>query len=378
VSGGGTPPRRACVDRWRYARRAAVRGAIISALFSPPVVTPARAQASSPAGASDFIRVVVDPRIELAAIAFHLGDQRAGWTDRGVSSAYRKAALRQFRPHREHRAIRAAPGRAFAYSWPAMAMVQLAPPPTLTRPVRLRMNVERSAGGALALDTWLADLRHFARATDFDAWFHSQAAVHESFVAPVRDLLHSLRLGPRLEAHFGQTVSRFTVVLAPLIQRTVGFGAQVRTAEAEAFAIIGPSGRRRPSELFIDDTATFLALTLHEFTHALVEHHLPSDTTLLLEAAASLQAPAVTAARPAYTDPGVVVVEYLVRACTIAIAAAMLPSEVAQRVARSQAPRAFPRLNHVQSVLADRIAARGLAAACTVDLAEVTSRLADQ
>lgn len=360
------------------ATAALVRRAIIVALLSPAVTSPAHAQASSPAGAPSFLRVVVDPRIELAAIVFHLGDARAGWTNRGVSSAYRKAALRRFRPHREHRAIRAAPDRAFAYSWPAMAMVQLGPPPDLTRPVRFRMNVERSAGGALALDTWLADLRHFARATDFDAWFHAQGAVHESFEAPVRELLEGLQLGPHLQAHFGHTVSRFTVVLSPLIHRTIGFGAQVRTEEAEAYAIVGPSGRRRPSELFVADTATFLALTLHEFTHALVEHHLPSDTTLLHEAAASLQAPSVSAARPAYADPTVVVVEYLVRGCTTAIAAAMLPPEVAQRVARLQAPRAFPRLNHVQSVLAARIAARGLAAACSVDLAEVTRRLADR
>jgi hypothetical protein len=70
-------------------------------------------------------------------------------------------------------------------------------------------------------------------------WFEAEQHAHDAMTTSVQALLGPLSIGDILDSYWGRAGHRRTLILAPLINRTIGYGARVEVegGELELYSI---------------------------------------------------------------------------------------------------------------------------------------------
>jgi hypothetical protein len=314
------------------------------------------------AAAQGTFDIRVDPRVELVSTVFTLMGSRDGWSERPLDSSYRARMHRRFSPFRNHPAIPAAAATRFGYNYPAEAILHFGPPPALEPRVAVAQATIIAAGGQQAFDAWIAGLRDFARDADFMRWFEAEQHAHDAMTTSVQALLGPLSIGDILDSYWGPAGHQRTLILAPLINRTIGYGARVEVegGELELYSIQGPWALAGREPRFIArEPGRFVGMLLHEFSHSIVN---PATAAAADEVAAlaPLFAPIRhDMTRQAYSTWHIALDEHLVRAASTQMAARALPPELARQAAAGQRQRGFRYLDATIEALREEYEGRG-------------------
>ncbi|HSG82227.1 MAG TPA: DUF4932 domain-containing protein [Gemmatimonadota bacterium] len=309
--------------------------------------------------ASPALTVTVDPRIELLAAVQLLGDY--GILTR-LDYEYPEAVREHFAPFAQHEAVtlfKTMSEEGFAYDAPPTAMLYLSDPPELSPQIEFDEHLVGRAGGAERLDAFIAALRDFARASDFEAFFASQRPRFDAMVAATRDTIAGRDYVAELESYYGTTQHSYHLVLAPLFHAG-GYGPRIQRLDEryELFAILGP--RTIVEGVPVFGSAAYLEhAALHEFGHSFVNPVTASH-------AQALQAYEVPLFEPirermdaiSYGNWQTTVNEHLVRSVTTRMAYDRDGQQAGERAAEAERSRGFIYLPALVERLAQYEAAR--------------------
>jgi hypothetical protein len=291
---------------------------------APPAADASRAAAAAPAAAApvaDRFRIAVDARIELISIVMRLAG--ADEYRQAVATPYVRAVDAHFAPFREHAAIattkRLRGEAGISFDAPISLALHLDGVPALApiRPLAPPPDDLDDRWAKVALEDYLAELRDFARASDFEAFFTAQApyraAVEQRFAA----VLGGDAVVTWFDGLFGARAGARYLAVPGLLTGGANYGASARAVDGTetilqvvALEDLDAAGLPRPSDATGD-------LLVHEMAHAyvnpLVERHLAA---LLPPAQRVFALVAAPMTKQAYPTWDLMVKESIVRAVT--------------------------------------------------------------
>jgi hypothetical protein len=216
------------------------------------------------------LEIAVDPRIELLAAVQLIGDYPLLTR---FDYEYPRVVREHFAPLAGHPAVelfKQMRETGFSYDAPPAVMLHLSDPPELAVRLAVKESLIERAGGSEQLDEFLAALRDFARASDFEAFFASQRARYADLVDATRGLMEDRDYVAELESYYGVAQRGYHLVLAPLFHQG-GYGPRLTYPDGglELYAILGP--QRVTDGVPVFGTAASLEhVALHEFSHSFV------------------------------------------------------------------------------------------------------------
>ena len=269
-----------------------MRRAVLAAtvLLGAALVRP-DAAAGQASFAAPTLAVAVDPRVELLAMLFRAAgreEYRLGGVPRWLAAADAHVAA-----HADHPAVaftgRLAGPYRVGFFVPMNLAVHLSPPPAL------RERVPLAPGGSLhrtwvglpdSTRAYVAQLRDFVRASDYEAWFAAQRALVDSTEARARRAAAEIELA--WFSRFWQREPGARFHLAPsLVTGRASYGVHVTADGArELHAILGVDS--------VDASGlpvfgpSFVPTVAHEFNHAYVDDLVDQHAAALRPAAESL------------------------------------------------------------------------------------------
>ncbi len=220
------------------------------------------------AAESSPVTVTVDPRVELVALTQHLGGyaQRFKGRINDFDHPYLNALRAHFAGFTEHESIKRLAALGIGGSDPTGIAVQLSWPNEVAFPGP----VDRSSVRTDRAVEYAEQLRTFARAADFAAFFAAHQADHEALIADFARTVEPQVVADRVERYCGLRASRYIIVLAPLLGRT-SFGPRVAAPDGTetAYAIL-PAQGVVDGRLSFSDPAVLADGICHEFGHSFI------------------------------------------------------------------------------------------------------------
>ncbi len=276
----------------------------------------------APAAAASPIKVVVDPRVELVSIVFHLaGNPEYG---QGRVPAYVKAVDAHFAAFRDHavveRARRLRETRGIGFDAPMKLAVCLDAIEALRlRPGRSGFPLTEDGDDRWTpadAEAFLADLRAFARDAAVPAFLDSQRSLFEAARASLETAVASSGIPDWLGSFFGGPSGDADLyACVGLLNGGPCYGPSARPAGGrdECWSILGTPGdaEGRPSY-----PSQMIGVAAHEFVHSYANRLIDANLERLRPAGEKLFAAVKPAMeRQAYGTARTVLCESLVRAC---------------------------------------------------------------
>ena len=198
---------------------------------------------------AEVLRFSTDARVDLMGLAQRLsGDQKFGLLF-GRPGGYGREGLKAFARFKDHAAVarlRRMKKSGFAGNIPAQLSLYLSPPPALEVVTPIPDFFAQAAGGRAELDAFLADLRAFARDTDFAGWLAARQAGRQELAQAAREAAGPKDLEALLAGYLGvRTWRTLTVAPSPFFPPGKGSYWVVESDAGlpEVYAIIGPQWR---------------------------------------------------------------------------------------------------------------------------------------
>ena len=335
------------IREWRCLMRA------MPLLFSLSLVL------AAPAGAAEAetaVRVVVDPRVELMTAVQLLTDYPVLTRH---DSPYRRDVKAYFSRFQDHPVVGMFHGmsqQGFAFDAVPFAVLAFTDPPELKPRVAVPEHTVERAGGRERLDQFMAELRSFAKRSDFPSFFAAHRGTYEQVIENARPAAE--KAVAALARYSGMDLKGGTIVLGPLLHGG-GFAAFYDQPDGtvEAIALMGPSGVENGFHVY-GSAAQLASLTTHEFSHTFVnpltERHWEE-----LEKHAGLYEPIAEKMKAqAYPLWKHAVNEHLVRAVTLRLAYLEGGQEVGDQELQRQKDRGFQYVEALAERLKEYEAAR--------------------
>jgi hypothetical protein len=298
--------------------------------------------AAGAAHAQQRLDVRVDPRIELMAVTQILADY--GWTGllANQDTAYRRDVDAWFSSFREHAAVKRFAELAkgnYRFDAPASTMVCLTALPEL----RLDGDPEECgaarAGGARNVLAWVDELRDFARASKFDAFFRAHAGLYRLLEEQTRKKLLKDYAAP-LEAYHGVRAGSFTIVLAPLLSGNFGQRHRRRDGRFDIYGILGTDRASEGIEQF-GTVESLRRLVWHEFGHSFSNPEVERLRERLSNSGKLLDPIAAKMGASAYSDWFTTAIEHVDRAIEVRLAFRELGEDEGERAIDYQKAQGF-------------------------------------
>lgn len=243
-------------------------------LLAAAVLLAALGARSARAAASE-IEVTLDPRLELLGAVQLLSPSTSsleGFVRRDVR-ALREASrgLAAFSMHPAVAATAALPAKEFSYYTRADVFLRLSAPPELVRKQMIPDLFVSQAGGAEALERWLAAMRAFDRDAGFPAYFEREKELLAAPVSAFRDDVAKRDYIGKIERYTGLPFNgRYAVRLAPFVKT----GSQVNSVVLEddgtysIQSVIGPEERGGALDFLPGE---FPGTAWHEIGHGILD-----------------------------------------------------------------------------------------------------------
>jgi hypothetical protein len=269
------------------------------------------------------LEVKIDPRIELMAVTQVLAGY--GWTGllAKQDTPYRRDVDASFAPFSQHPAVKrfAELARAgYTFDGPAGTMICLSAPPELKLEARPEECGAQRAGGAASLQAWLEQLRDFARASNFAAFFRAHAALYARMEDATRKNLVR-DYAADLEAYHGIRQASYTIIPAPLLVGNYGLRRSRADGRFDIFGVLGTSGAASADGVpQFGSVETLRTLVWHEFGHSFVNPEV-ERLSAALERSEKLMEPIAAKMRAsAYQQWQTVAIEHVDRAVAVRLA----------------------------------------------------------
>ena len=260
-----------------------------------------------------------------------------GWTGLLATddSPYRREVNNWFAPFKDHPAVKRFAELAQAgynFDAPPATMVCLSPPPDLELQAAPEACGAGRAGGPASLAAWLQQLRAFARASDFNAFFRAQAGLNSPLEESTRKKIDK-DYAAQLEAYFGAKQASYHIVLAPLLVGNFGVRRPRPDGAFDIFGVLGSPAQAT--------TLSLRYLVWHEFGHSFVNHEF-DQLRDLVDRSSNLLAPIEKQMRAqAYPSWPIVVNEHMVRAMNVRLAFRELGDFVGQAMLANERRNGF-------------------------------------
>jgi hypothetical protein len=300
--------------------------------------------------------VCVDPRIELMGAVQLL----AGYfLVSPYASAYRDAVQRHVGHLADHPAVVGFAKLAaadFCFDAVPHAMLCLSDPPALRPRVPFPDDVIARAGGKVALDAWLDDLRAFAGASDFAAFVAAQQPIYVQLVALTQP--GATAALDALRDYLGHPLPHCTLILGLLLHHG-GFASLLEppTAPPHAYALLGPTGVVDDVPIF-GTTDEIAGIAWHEWSHTVINPLADAHADAIAQLADRFSPIADVMAAQAYPTWQITVVEHLVRAVTVRLIARTLGAAAGAAALADEQRRGFRFITPLVERLAAYEAAR--------------------
>jgi hypothetical protein len=273
------------------------------------------------------IRVLVDPRVELLSVVFHLAGNRE--YNQGRIPSYVKDVDEHFGPFKDHAAIatarRLVKERHIGFDAPMMLAVCLTDITSVEMrachdPFPLHRDSRWTPRDATA---FIKDLQSFVRATDFAAFIERHQPLYRAACDRLEQVLRERRLSEWFDSFFGPRPQAEFIVTIGMLNGGACYGPSLQLADGrqEIYCVLGAWLADDAGQPRFD--ASMISTVVHEFSHSyanpLIEKHLdalrPSGDKIFAAVQEEMR-------RQAYTDCKIMLGESLVRACGVRYALA--------------------------------------------------------
>ncbi len=305
-------------------------------------LTPGCVAHSAPKPADDPLVISADPRIELFSILFALAENPEY---QPAPSPYARAAQLHFAPSRDHPAVQASRDlraqRGISYEAPLQLAIYLDAELHPIRPLDGAPGMDRWHG--VDLDDYLAKVRDFAKVTDFDGFYKSQAAHHAAAEQRFRDAFHGVPIVAFFEERFGAKPHTVHRLVPGFFTGKMNYGIAAVHADGgedlvQVMFLENPDadGLPRPGELTLD-------LMVHETAHPYVNPIVDANLAQLTDVATPLFTRFAEQLRGQhYTTVDIMLREAVVRALVIVWLRAHADQAHVERSLAEQARIGFP------------------------------------
>lgn len=327
------------------------RTLVLVSILAGALTAPARA-----AEAETSVRVVVDPRVELMTVVQLLTNYPVLTQH---DSPYRrdvKAYFSRFQHHPVMGVFNEMSQRGFAFDAVPVSVLAFTDPPELEPRVAVPEHAVERAGGRERLDQFMAELRSFAKQSDFRSFFEAHRGTYEQVIENARPAAE--KAVSALARYSGKDLKGGTIVLGPLLHDG-GFAAFYEKPDGtvEAIALMGPRGVENGFHVY--GSATQIAgLTTHEFSHTFVNPLTERHWGELEKYAALYEPIAEKMKAQAYPLWKHTVNEHIVRAVVIRLAYLEGGQEVGDKELQRQKDRGFQYVEALVERLKEYEAAR--------------------
>ncbi len=299
-----------------------------------------------PAASPTRIRVLVDPRVELLSIVFHLAGNRE--YNQGRIPSYVKDVDEHFGPFQDHAAIatarRLVRERHVGFDAPMMLAVCL----TDTTSVEMRacrdpFPLHRDSRWTRRdVEALIKDLRSFVRATDFAAFLERHQSLYRTACDRLEQVLRDRQLPDWLDRFFGPCPQGEFIVAIGLLNGGACYGPALQLANGrqEIYCVLGAWSADDAGLPRFD--AGMVSVIVHEFVHTYVRPLVTAHAQALRPAGEKLFARVKTEMQgQAYSEWGTVMTESLVRACGVRYVLALDGPAAADAEIKHNADRMF-------------------------------------
>ncbi len=315
------------------------------------------------AAAPTRIRVLVDPRVELLSVVFHLAGNRE--YNQGRIPSYVKDVDEHFGSFKDHAAVatarRLVKERHVGFDAPMMLAICLTDITSVEMraghdPFPLQRDSRWTPGDAAA---FIKDLRSFVRATDFAAFIERHQSLYHTACDRLEQVLRERRIAAWFDGFFGPRPQAEFIVAIGMLNGGQCYGPSLQLADGrqEIYCVLGAWLADEAGLPKFD--ASMISTVVHEFSHSyanpLVEKHLDALRPAAEKILAALRA---EMRQQAYTDGRTILGESLVRACGVRYALATGGPAVAAAETKDNVNRKFLWTGGLADVLGEYEAAR--------------------
>jgi hypothetical protein len=317
-----------------------------------------RATSQAAPGSAHSLQVVVDPRVELLSLIFHL----AGNPEYNMArvESYAEDADKQFGKLRDDAVVNLARELCSTHGVSYDAVMSMAVHLTDTEHLKLKLPLEPWPEGldkrwtAPDVTNFLALARQFIKDSSFQKFIQQHRPLYQTTETRMQTLLDKEAHLEWFDAYFGpRPHASFTVALG-LLNGGGCYGAHFRAADGreELYCILGVW--QTDKEGLPEFTRDALPTVVHEFCHSyanpLVERHLaelqPSGDALFEQVAGRMRS-------QAYGSGQTLLYESLVRACVIRYVRQYEGEEAARRAIQVEKRKGFLWMQEMSDLLGD-------------------------
>jgi hypothetical protein len=328
----------------RRVARAGLAATIVLVLW--PALRAGEAAPSVAAAPPTRIRVLVDPRVELLSVIFHLAGNRE--YNQGRIPSYVKDVDEYFGPFKKHAAVvrarKLARERGVACDAPMMLAVCLTDIPSVQMrachdPFPLQRDPRWTRRDVEAL---LKDLQSFVRATDFAAFIERHQPLYRTACDRLEQVLRDRQLPDWLDRFFGPRPQGEFIVAIGMLNGGPSYGPALQLADGrqEIYAVLGAWSADDAGLPRFD--AGMVSVIVHEFVHTYVRPLVTEHAKALRPAGEKILSRVKPEMRgQGYGEWATVMTEALVRACTVRYVLALDGTAAADAEVKYNAGRMF-------------------------------------
>lgn len=223
--------------------------------------------------AEDSVEIMVHPNIELLSVVLSMTTWMETRGPPDVPYEYGEDIKDYFALYKDHDAVKLAQqltDRGFTFDAPPGFILYFSEPPELEKLYPYSDYLKGRAGGEKILDDFAEALRTFAAESDFAQFLEEHQDFYQQIVDPVKKDFDQEKLIADLEGFFGFNQASYTVILAPYMFPSGGYGPRIEEkGRFHCYEIVRVSGIKWDMPFF-GYSSDIYDLSLHEFGHSFV------------------------------------------------------------------------------------------------------------
>lgn len=234
---------------------------------------------------TEQLQILVDPRVELMAIAIYMSDPQSEWWSTKLDFAYKREVEAHFITYKRSAVQftkKLSDANLLNFVDPFSFILHHGPPPQLNLLVPYTSELletitlhafgqnEAAESRREVLQELQKELKKFAEESGFSSFFDKHQQTYRAITTQIRQTLRDRDYVKILEDYFGSRLRSYTLIPVPLLN-VWAVGLQVAHRNGiHAYSIIGPVGITEGALPFFGDEKRLSELIYHEFGHSFV------------------------------------------------------------------------------------------------------------
>ena len=255
------------------------------------------------------IKFRVSPMVQVTYIAVEMLYDETGFTNYSYSRDYIEETVEDFNDYKDHSFIKLLSSmikNGYSYDAIPKSLYYFDESFTLRNDIELDDEILRRSGGKKNLEELIVHLRAFRRDSDFDSYFRENKEMYLDIMKQGQEMVATYEVVETIEDFYGKPLQNATITITPFT--TNAYGTSITREDG--------SLEMTPTLHVHEDKESFLALLVHEFSHAYV-NPLTSEYLDIVDKTKDLFAPIEESMiEHAYPDWEITVNEHIVRANT--------------------------------------------------------------